>query len=329
MFVLNSHITIGKFTSVKPVEVKLNRSLFDYVQRAVIKLPITARIKRAGEVITESAETAKQITEGDMVSIDLGYNGNLKTEFTGFVSRVNFTSPVEVECEGYSYQLRQKTVLKTFVKAQVLDVLKFLITGTDITLDEKSIPKFVIEKVVFQKHSGIEALEIIKKVSDNTIRIFFIGKVLHASLQYTKALYDVKYRIGWNTIKDNNLKLRQAKNQNVTINYIGEKKDGSKTKVVANVKANGAGETKVIKTHAVTDGASLQQMATAKLKQLSYDGYEGKITAFLDPFCEPGCRVLLEDLKYPERSGNYICESIEVIYGTGGARRILGIGAKL
>jgi len=342
MFILGSDITIGPYKKVKPIEVKINKSMFEYVQRAVIKLPVSARIRRAGEVITESVDTAKQFQEGDAVKIDLGYNGSLKNEFIGFVSRINFTSPVEIECEGYSYQLREKTYLKTFAKAQLLDILKYLVAGTDITLDEKNIPRFIIDKMVLQKHSGIEALEMIKKISDGTIRIFFIGKMLYAGLLYNRPLYDVKYRLGWNVIKDGNLKLRQAKNQDVTVNYIGEKKDGTKVKVEVNgktrtranvIKTKGAagttGETKVIKTHAVTDAASLQQMAAAKMQQLSFDGYEGKITAFLVPFCEPGCKVILEDKKYQERSGNYICESVEVTYGTSGARRTLGIGAKL
>jgi hypothetical protein len=151
MFALNSDITIGKFKRVKPIECKITKSMFSYVDRVVIKLPITARIKRAGEVITVSVETAKVIEEGDKVLIKLGYNGSYKTEFTGFVSRVNFTSPLEVECEGYSYQLRQKTYLKTFKDAELLQVLKYLVQGTDIVLDEKLIPSFLIAKLVFYK----------------------------------------------------------------------------------------------------------------------------------------------------------------------------------
>lgn len=342
MFLLNSNIAIGQFSKVKPISVKINESMFEYVQKIMIKLPITARIKRAGEVITESADTAKQFTEGDAVSIELGYNGLLKKEFAGFVSRVNFTSPVELECEGYSYQLRKKMYLKTFVKAQLLDILKFLVAGTDITLDEKNIPKFIIDKMVLRNHSGVEALEMIKKISDNTIRIFFIDKLLYAGLQYTKPLFDVKYRLGYNVIKDNNLKLREAKNQDVIVHYIGEKKDGTKVKVQVNGKtrtkdnviktigeAGNSGETKIIKTHAVTDKNSLEQMASAKHEKLSYDGYEGKITAFLRPYCEPGYKMILEDKRYPERSGNYLIESVEVTYGSSGGRRIIGIGAKL
>jgi hypothetical protein len=76
--------------------------MMSYVDRATIKVPITARIKRADETITATAETAKLFKEGDAVSIDLGYNNKFNTEFIGFVSRVNFTTPVEIECEGYS-----------------------------------------------------------------------------------------------------------------------------------------------------------------------------------------------------------------------------------
>lgn len=341
-FVLNSEITIGKFTGVKPHELKITRSILDYVDKATIKPPISARIKtRNGEVVTGSTETAKEFNEGDAVLIQLGYNGSLKTEFEGFISRINFTQPLEVECEGYSYKLRENTYLKTFVKTELIDVLKYLVFNTGIELDEKNIPSFVIDKLVLENHSGTEALDAIKKISDNTIRMYFIGKTLYAGLLFTRGRFDVKYRLGYNIIKSNDLKLRRAKNQDVVVHYVGEKKDGSKVKVQVNgkqkskaaVKTNAksgtTGEEQVIKTHAVTDETTLQAMAEAKHSQLSYDGYEGKITSYLQPYCEPGCRAILEDTRYPERSGNYLVESTEVSYGMNGARRVIGIGIRL
>jgi hypothetical protein len=350
MFVLNSDITIGQFKRVKPVDVRITKSIFDFVDKAIIRLPITSRIVRAGEVITESVETAKQFEEGELVQIKLGYNGSLKNEFSGFISRVNFTTPLEVECEGYSYQLRKKTYNKTFIKAELLDILKYLVAGTDIVLDEKQIPRFLIEKLKISEHSGIEVLEKIKECSHHTIHIFFTGNILYAgllgldykNLKYFPEKSNVTYRLGWNVIKDNNLKLRQAKNADVTVRFIGEKKDGTKETVIINGKtftkdnvkkttasAGITGETKVIRTHAVTDKVSLGKMAEAKMLKLSYDGYEGMITTFLQPYCEPGFRVTLEDKKYTERSGRYLVESIEVTYGVNGARRRVGIGLKL
>jgi len=240
-------------------------------------------------------------------------------------------------CEGYSYQLRKKTYLYAFKNAELVDVLKYLVKGTDIVLD-KNIPGFKIEKLLLQNHSGTEVLENIKKISDNTINLFFTGNVLYAGLQYANTKADVKYQIGWNVIKDGNLKLREAKNEQVTVNYIGEKKDGTKVKVNGKAKdhviktsasSSNGGETKVIKTHAVTDENTLQGMADKKLSLLSYDGYEGKITAFLAPYCEPGYRAILIDNKYPARGGNYLIDTTEVTYGMSGARRIVGISFKL
>lgn len=350
MFVLTSNIKIGRFANVKPHEVKITKSMRQYNDTAVVKVPITARIKRKGQVVTQSAETAKLFGEGDAVRIDLGYGGEMRTEFEGFIARVNFTTPLEIECEGYSYQLRQRTYARTFVKAELLEVLKYLVQGTDILLDEKQIPSFVIDKLVLQQHSGTEALDMLKKISSDLIYFIFSGKVLYGGLlgfdykllEKFPEKPNVRYQLGWNTIKDNNLKLRQAKNQNVTIHFVGEKKDGTKERVTVNGKtrtrahvvtttgASGTtGETKVITTHAVTDTGSLQKLAEAAHLKSSYDGYEGKITTFLVPYCEPAFRAQVDDPKYPERSGRYLVESTEVTYSTSGARRTVGLGLQL
>jgi len=333
MFALCSDITIGKFDLVKPISVKINKSVYEYADRAIIKIPITARIILDGQVITESAETAKKFDEGDNVLIKLGYNGNLKNEFEGFISRINFSSPLEIECEGFSYQLRKKTYLKTFSNTELKSVLEYLIQGTGIKLDS-DIPSFKIEKLILKNNNGIEAIEKIKKISDNNLKIFFTGNLLYAGLEYLNLKADVKYRLGWNVIKDGNLKKREAKNLNITVHYIGENKDGSKEVVKSmhnkTVELSSIpGETIKITTHAIRDKNTLKGMADSKLKSLSFDGYEGKITAFGTPYCEPGYRAILEDNKFGERSGKYFVESIEVNYSQAGFRRQVGIGAKL
>ena len=360
MFCLTSNINIGRFRNVKPIEVKVTRSMRQYNDTAIVKLPIVSRIMNGKKVVEQSVDTAKQFREGDAVRIVLGYTfqstttGNMQNhsnlEFEGFIARVNFTSPLEIECEGYSYQLRKRTYTRTFVKAELLEILKYLVQGTDIVLDEKQIASFVVDKLVLQQHSGTEALDMLKKISHDLIFFIFSGRLLYAGLlgfdykQLDKFPEKpaVSYRLGWNVIKDNNLKRRQATNQDVTIHFVGEKKDGTKERVTVNGKSrtrarvistsgsSGAnGETKVIKTHAVTDASSLQKLAEAAHLKSSYDGYEGKITAFLLPFCEPAYRIALEDPKYKERSGRYLVESTEVTYGLNGARRIVGLGLQL
>lgn len=339
-FTLNSDITIGPYKKVKPHEVKINLSLSEYANKAVIKLPASARLVNAKKEVSNTIQTALHLNEGDKVIINLGYNGKLEQEFEGFVARVNVATPVEVECEGYSYQLRYlQPKNKTFKKAELKDILQYIITGTDIVLS-KEIPGCKIEKLVIDGHTGTEVLELIKKALGDLVYINFHKNELYAGLAYLDPKDKVVYRLGWNVIKDGNLKQHKASNDNITIIYKGKKKDGTNVQEAIKSKkqtavitttgsASKGGETKVITTHAVTDSDTLKQMAAAKLKKLSYDGYEGKITAFLQPFCQHGWKSKLADKTYPERNGEHIIEAVEITYGMGGARRIVQIGERL
>lgn len=330
-FELVSNITIGSFKKVKVHDLKIDKSVYDFVDKAVLKLPAKARLRvkddgTAPVVGEQTVETGKVITEGLEVVIELGYNGSLKQEFTGFVSRVNFAVPVEVECEGYSYQLRNKQIDRVFKNESLVNILKELIKGTSISITEAKVPNVKVQKLVLQKNTGVEALIEIRKVLANSVTFFFTGSHLNAELfPLVPNGNEVKYKLGWNTIKDNELKLRQAKNQQVIVRYIGEKSDGTKI----TVESGSDGEVKEFRTHGVTDAATLKKMADAQLSRLSYDGYEGKITAFLVPYAAPAMKAVITDDKYPERSGNYIVESTTVTFGRNGARRKTGIGLKL
>lgn len=339
-FTLNSNITIGAYNRIKPNEVKVSLSLTDYVNRAIVKLPASARLVNAQKEVSNTIQTALQFNEGDKVVIELGYNGQLVKEFEGFISRVNVATPCEVECEGYSYQLRKvQPKSKVFKNAELKEVLQYIITGTDIKLSSL-IPGCKIQKLVIDGHTGQEVLELIKKALNDLLYINFHDKELYAGLAYLDPKNKAVYRLGWNVIKDTNLKQRKSGNDKITVVYRGKKKDG--THVEATIKSKGqsnvittegsagnGGETKVITTHTITDEATLKQMAAAKLKKLSYDGYEGKITAFLQPFCQHGWKAKLIDKTYPERSGEHIVEAVEVTYGMSGARRIIQIGERL
>lgn len=336
-FTLNSDISIGSFKKVKPNSVKINLSLSNYVNKAVIKIPASARLVCAAKEVSNTIQSAKQFNEGDKVIIKLGYNGKLVTEFTGFISRINIATPVEIECEGYSYQLRKtQPASKTFKNAELKEILKYIIKGTDIVLS-KEIPGCVLQKIVINGHTGQEVLELIKKALGDLVYINFHDNELYAGLGYLDPKQTVTYRLGWNVIKDGNLKQHKASNDKITIIYRGKKKDGSQVEVAIKSKgqtavittegrAGNGGETKVYVTHAITDEPTLKKMAQAQLKKLSYDGYEGKITAFLQPFCQHGDKAKLIDKTYPERSGEHIVQAVEITYGMSGARRTVQIG---
>ena len=102
MFALCCEIKIGSVSFKSVHDVKIKRSLYDLMATATIKVPVTAALKHSGEPPTH-IETAQAIKIGDKVEIKLGYDGILNTEFVGYVKRLNYKVPLEIECEDEYY----------------------------------------------------------------------------------------------------------------------------------------------------------------------------------------------------------------------------------
>jgi hypothetical protein len=324
MFNLNSKITIGDYSAIKPVEVTISRSVFDFSDKATIKL--TNKVTIIDGIGTDPAlkETHKLFAEGDRVRIELGYNNALKEEFIGFVSRINLTSPVAIECEGYSYLLRKKTIDSSFKDTTLKEILQFLINGTEISL-AKDFPEMKINKWFIDKKTAAEVIQELKDAYP--LEIFFRGSELAANLQFLRHEGDVRYRLNWNVIKADELKYRQSKTVKVEVHFAGDQKDGREPAQGSN-KQN-ASLVVAKKAKNITEVKTLNAIAEKEAAKLSYNGYEGKITCFLQPFCIPGSRAIYEDRQFPEKNGNYYVQATEVSYSVKGARRSVTIGAKL
>lgn len=339
MFILNSDITIGDYVRVKPHEVRIEKSVHSFLDLAHIKVPIKAMVTGDYNYFGKILETSKLFNEGMKVTINFGYTGQLVNEFEGFVARLNFTSPMEVICEGYSYQLRKMTYQKNFKNSTLREVWRYLINGTDIVLD-KDIDDIPVSKFCIKGQNGIEVLKKLKKELHDTVSFRFMKNVLIAEFFPIKQERGtVEYTIGWNVINADDLKRHEAQNDDVEIHFIGEQSNGTKviskkgklkssiTKTVGS--AGIKGELKTFVSHSFQSKVALDKMANAKHSFLTFDGYEGKITSFLEPYCEPGYAAIIEDKTYPERGGKYMIEAVEVRYGTAGARRKVSLGMQL
>ena len=338
MFVLGSYITIDKYQNIKPHEVKIKKGVYSFVDEAIIKVPIRVEIPNAYGKESTIQATSTFFSEGMAVTINLGYNGQNEKEFKGFINRINATSPCGISCEGYSYQLKNKTYQQTFKNTTLIDILKYLVIGTDIILSNK-IPDIPLVKFLMRNESGTEILNKLRKICKDAISFRFDDNILIAELfPLNPDTGTVKYQMGWNVIRSDDLQKADPINMDVEVNFIGEVKDGTKVQVQTKTRkytkdnviktvgqAGTTGEKKVYITRDITDSNALTNLAGSTLNRLTFAGYTGKITAFLQPFCACGYKVILTDKRYPERSGNYIVDSIEVTYGMSGARRIVGL----
>ena len=338
-FKLTSDITIGKFRFSGVNEVHIKRSLHSIVDTAVIKIPSVARVVTNGKAAPESIITGKQFNDGDPVIIRLGYNGDLQTEFCGFVTRRNLNMPLEIECEGYSWLLRRNTI-QTFSRSiKVKELLNIAVSGfennykitvqCDVDLD--------LINVRIDNKSGFDIINDISKYTDGCLFCFFIQpKILWCGKIYTPYangndvldMGKVNYKLGYNVFKDNSLRKRLSANDPVQVKYSKKLSNGDKISQTSSVFKNFVRTHSKILNH-LKDTVALKQLADEKAYQLNYSGYEGSITAFLQPYAIPGNKVFITDDRYKERDGTYIIEGIEVDFGINGARRKVEIGPKV
>jgi len=340
-FKLNSIITIGKYRFRGVNDVHIKKSIHSITDTCNIKIPASARLRTKNDLITDSVEfveTSKQFKPGDKVVVQLGYNGNYNQEFVGFVRKLNFTVPLEVECEGYVYQLRQPLPSKVFNNVDYRVIVKYIIQGTDIVLSPEmsTIQSFPVDNFRINAITGAQALEDLQKHLKNTLIMFFVDNKLYVGLDdlynngpghYIDKTNTVKYLIDWNTIKSNDLKMVDPGNITIKVTVGNGKKDGTVQMIVGGDKTS-THEQKLT-VNIASDPTLLASIANIHANQQKYLGYEGKVTAFGLPFCQHSWKIIFTSKRYKELEGSYLCDAIEVRYNMSGFRRIPSLGHKI
>lgn len=320
MFVLCCEIKIGSvaFKSVHDVQIK--RSIYNLAATAVIKVPVTAVLKRAGEPPTY-IETAEAVKVGDPVEIRLGYDGQMNTEFVGYVKRLNYKIPLEIECEDEYYLTRSINCVFSKKETTLKQCLSTILPGIKLGV----CADLTLKNFVVNNKPGSWVLGILKKEYGLTV-FFDLNGNLYAGKAHDVQGETVKYLLRYNVIKDDDLKFQLASDVKMKVKAICYYKDG--TKIEGELGEDG-GENKTLYYYDVKDAKELKALAQEELKRYSFDGYRGKIETFLFPYALPGMIAQLEDEVYQERSGNYYIESVDVSFGMSGARRNIEIGIKV
>lgn len=320
MFVLCCEIKIGSVSFKSVHNVTIKRSLYDLAATAVIQVPVTAVLKHAGEPPTY-IETAQAINVGDSVVIKLGYNNRLETEFVGYVKRLNYKVPLEIECEDEYYRLRFMNCVFSKKETTLKDCLNAILT--DVQMGE--IVDLTLKNFVVNNKPGSWVLGYLKK-EYGLVAWFDIAGKLNVGRANSIQGETVKYILRENVISDDDLKYQLAEDVVLKVKAVCYDKDG--TKIEGELGEDG-GEVRTFYYYDVKDVEELKILANEELKRYSFDGYRGKLKTFLQPYAIPGMVAGIEDKVYNERSGDYFIESVETSFGMGGGRRIVEIGIKV
>ena len=313
MHLMNCYINIGKrtFKRCNSVSIKSSRKL----------LTSTATIKLAN-IKALLSDPNKQINVGDVVEISLGYNGNLNLEFTGYVSEIMPTSPIEIKCEDEMWQMKQQTVSIGWPSIKLAEVLKYLVSGVNTT----ECPDITLSPFRLDKQTKAKAFEKLKE--EYGLDVYFRDKKLYAGLAYNekgskRVVYHFQKNVPTMTQQSG---LIWKKKTDVKIKVKGISMLRNNKKIEVNV-GDDDGEIHTLHFYNLAE-AQLKQQATIQIDKLKYDGYRGTLKAFGLPLSKHGDVAVLQDGNYPERAGDFFIDSVDIDYGPGGFRRINELGKK-
>ncbi len=335
LFQLTSDVSIGSFNFSGVHEVRIQRGIKSIEERATIVLPTIAYVQKGKSV--QKYTTSTLFSDGDAVNINLGYNGDVNTEFVGFVKRRGTGMPLVVECEGYSRLLRLNVNISgdfrtTPTTAKAL--LELAVQGTGITV--QCDVDFQIKGIKLVKFNGVQICDIVKQVSDHTLSIFFIepnklwcGLVYSAYATGNTNAWNfptINYRLGYNCVRDNGLKERIPV-EPVQVIFKGKYATGALLYSASKEKAARSKYTHL--SSQINDNTTMGKFAQEKAFMLNYTGYEGRLNSFLQPYATPGMDAYIVNNDLQELNGKYLIEETDVTFGTNGARRVLTIGPRV
>jgi hypothetical protein len=316
MYLLNWDIRIGKYKVQTLKEVKIKTS--------VLNLSDTATIEMPGQYLNTWRMIEDKVKTGDEVTIKLGYNNDLETEFTGYLKRIaRDNNSLVLECEDSLY-LMDKTVADMEYKQIKLETLLKKITAqVDPEIKLECDYDFTYEKMVVFKST---ALDVLKKIhSDTKANIWFEGKTLHIHPCYQiqkgdkPVIYDTEVNVQSNELK---WKDKVDKKVMVEVKYISP--EGNLTKEEFGF----AGGEKVTKYVNTSNKSDLKKAAENEYNLWNYSGYEGSFTGWLIPVVKAGGSVRLRDKKR-ETDETYYVTGVEIEFGQSGAKRKVTLGRKL
>lgn len=304
---------------------KVKRSIFLLCDTAVISLPLSAYLFNQTSQQMQKVAFAEQFKPGDKVVIKAGYNGKLYTEFVGFVRRLNLKSPLEIECEDWTYPLRSINIKRSWRAVKLKDLLGYLADQCGFTLSSHIVDITIVNFVA----NNCTALFILQELKDKYgLTIYFNqDNTLFAGLAYTEGVNtSVKLVIGKNVKKADDLKYQNADDVKLRVKAISLDENGSKIEAEIGTKD---GELRTLHFYDINSKAELEKLAKTELERYKYSGYRGKINCLLAPYFQPGEAAELVDPDFTVRGGRYFIEDTTMTYGMNGATRTGTLGIKL
>lgn len=306
-------------------------------------IEITSDWRELGDVATIDMPSlegrlAQDIAPGTQVQISLGYDGNNKLEFTGYVSEISPRIPYRLTCEDGAYQLKRTGLAAQSYKSITLRRLLDSILPSPYTLSPR-IPEVSLSP--YRIEEGATVAQVLTQLKDDYgICAYYRDGQLFVGLPYTEfsaqdlpadkqAGRYVEYRL-WGdneaNIQAEKLTFRTQDQFRLSIRAVSILADNSR---IEEEVGDSGGERRTLFFRNIRNQDALREIAHEHLSRMKYDGYAGSVETWGLPYVIHGATAALRDRRYPERAGRYLVDRVVTTWGLDGMSRSVTLGPKV
>lgn len=316
MYTLDFEVKIGEFYLGMVDSITIHKSVELLADTCEIVLP-AARLNKALEI-------EEQIKRGDEVSVSIGYKEvGIKEEFKGYLQRISTDGgSIKLFCEDDLFQFRKDLPNEELKRISLSDLLSKVVKGIGKNYKVDCSYTWVYDKFVIRDATGYDVLKKVQEecgadiyLKDGVLHIHPPGEVVGKERFYDFAV----------NIEEAELSFKRAEDKKVKVVVKAIMPDGK----VKEIEVGSTGGEKVeVKCHA-SDTASMKARGEAEVKRRTFDGYDGSITTWLIPECNPGDTASIHDGDYTYKDGTYFVRSVTTDFSEAGGKRKVELGYRL
>lgn len=316
MYTLDFEVKIGEFYLGMVDSITIHKSVELLADTCEIVLP-AARLNKALEI-------EEQIKRGDEVSVSIGYKEvGIKEEFKGYLQRISTDGgSIKLFCEDDLFQFRKDLRNEELKKISLSALLSKVVKGIGKNYKVNCSYTWVYDKFVIRDATGYDVLKKVQEecgadiyLKDGVLHIHPPGEVVGKERFYDFAV----------NIEEAELSFKRAEDKKVKVVVKAIMPDGK----VKEIEVGSTGGEKVeVKCHA-SDTVSMKARGEAEVKRRTFDGYDGSITTWLIPECNPGDTASIHDGDYTYKDGTYFVRSVTTEFSEGGGKRKVELGYRL
>lgn len=267
----------------------------------------------------------QKISRGTRVVIQLGYDGNLKTEFIGYIQHITTNeSTLKIICEDALFLFRKGVKDVELKPTSMPKIAQLIIDQIDRSYILKCDYDIAYEKFVIHQATGFDVLKKLQEETKANIYFNMDKKELHIHPPYVEKGGEVNYSMQHN-IERSSLQYKMAIDKRIEVTVESINLEG---KVQSYTTGTTGGDKITIKVGSM-NAVDAQKVANAELLRKSADSYDGSIDTWLLPMVRPTYSATIKDQDYPHKDGRYYVVGVKTTFSENGGKRTVKLGVKL